>query len=117
MSLFNFIKQQLSITNIISDYVTIKRAGNYWKGPCPFHFEKDASFTVSPDKQIYYCFGCHAGGDIISFIAKAEVLTHLPTSIPSVSQSALNILPIPLVLLSVRFSTTLLKKVINCFYI
>lgn len=75
MSLFNYIKQQLSITNIISEYVTIKRAGNYWKGPCPFHFEKDASFTVSPDKQIFYCFGCHAGGDIISFIAKAENLT------------------------------------------
>lgn len=75
MSLFNFIKQQLNITNIVSEYVTIKRAGNYWKGPCPFHFEKDASFTVSPDKQIFYCFGCHAGGDIISFIAKTENLT------------------------------------------
>ena len=75
MSLFNFIKSQLSISDVISEYVTIKRAGNYWKGPCPFHFEKDASFTVSPDKQIFYCFGCHASGDVIAFIARAENLT------------------------------------------
>lgn len=44
----------------------------YWKGSCPFHAEKTASFTVSPHKEIFYCFGCNAGGDIITFIAKAE---------------------------------------------
>src|SRR5262249_44234639 len=46
-----------------------------WKGCCPFHSEKSASFTVSPHKDIFYCFGCHAGGDVITFIAKAENTT------------------------------------------
>ncbi len=77
MSLFNYIKSNLSIVDIISEYVHLKQAGNYWKGPCPFHAEKDASFTVSPDKQIFYCFGCQASGDVIAFIAKTENLSQI----------------------------------------
>lgn len=77
MSLFNYLKNNLSILDIISEYVQLKPAGNYWKGSCPFHSEKDASFTVSPDKQIFYCFGCHAKGDVISFIAKKESLSQI----------------------------------------
>jgi DNA primase catalytic core len=77
MSLFNFIKQQVPILDVISESVNLKPAGNYWKGSCIFHAEKDASFTVSPEKQIYYCFGCHASGDVISFIAKLEHLNQL----------------------------------------
>jgi len=72
MSIFSFVKTKLSILDIALEYVQLKRAGGYWKGPCPFHQETDASFTVSPDKQIFYCFGCHAGGDLIEFIAKIE---------------------------------------------
>lgn len=77
MPLFNYLKNNLSILDVISEYVQLKPAGNYWKGSCPFHFEKDASFTVSPDKQIFYCFGCHAKGDVISFIAKKENLSQV----------------------------------------
>ena len=77
MTLFEFVKSNLSILDVISEYVQIKPAGTYLKGPCPFHSEKEASFTVSPDKQIYYCFGCHAGGDLISFISKIENLTQI----------------------------------------
>ncbi len=77
MSLFNFVKSKLSILDIIGEYVQIKQMGNYWKGRCPFHTEKDASFTVSPDKQIFYCFGCQAGGDLIAFVAKAENLSQI----------------------------------------
>lgn len=77
MTLFSFLKEQLPILNIISEFVQIKPAGHYWKGSCPFHAEKDASFTVSPDKQIYYCFGCHASGDVIGFIARVENITQL----------------------------------------
>ncbi len=77
MSLFNFIKQQVSILDVIGEVVSLKPAGHYWKGSCIFHAEKDASFTVSPEKQIYYCFGCHASGDVISFIAKLEHLNQL----------------------------------------
>jgi len=72
MNLFSFIKERVSILDVISEYVTLKRAGGYHKGTCPFHHEKTASFTVSPDKQIFYCFGCHLSGDVISFIAKIE---------------------------------------------
>src|SRR5271157_5696523 len=77
MSLFNFIKEQVPILNVISEAVQLKPAGHYWKGSCPFHAEKDASFTVSPDKQIFYCFGCHASGDVIGFIARAENVSQL----------------------------------------
>jgi DNA primase len=72
MNLFSFIKDRISILDVISEYVTVKKAGGYHKGTCPFHHEKTASFTVSPDKQIFYCFGCHLSGDVISFIAKIE---------------------------------------------
>jgi DNA primase len=72
MNLFTFIKARVSILDVVSEYVTLRRAGGYHKGTCPFHHEKTASFTVSPDKEIFYCFGCHVSGDAISFIAKIE---------------------------------------------
>src|SRR3989337_1549170 len=72
MNLVNFIKTNLSILDVVGEYGTLKKAGGYWKGRCPFHHEKTASFTVSPHKEIFYCFGCHAGGDVIAFIAKIE---------------------------------------------
>ncbi len=72
MNLFTTIKQRLTILEVVSEYATLKKAGLYWKGCCPFHHERTASFTVSPHKEIFYCFGCHAGGDVISFITKIE---------------------------------------------
>jgi DNA primase len=72
MNIFSFIKSHVSILDVAREYTTLKRAGGYWKGHCPFHHEKTASFTVSPHKEIYYCFGCHEGGDAISFIEKVE---------------------------------------------
>src|SRR5581483_8905519 len=77
MNLFTYIKGQLSILDVIGSYSSLKKAGLYWKGHCPFHHEKTASFTVSPHKEIFYCFGCHLGGDVIAFIAKAENCTPL----------------------------------------
>ena len=72
MNLFNFIKSSISILDVVGEYASLKKAGLYWKGHCPFHNEKTASFTVSPHKEIFYCFGCSEGGDVISFIAKVE---------------------------------------------
>ncbi len=72
MNLFSFIKERISIINVVNEYVTLKKIGGYYKGTCPFHHEKTASFTVSPDKAIFYCFGCHVSGDVIGFIAKIE---------------------------------------------
>src|SRR5579871_5907950 len=72
MNIFSFIKERVAILDVVNEYVTLKRAGGYHKGTCPFHHEKTASFTVSPDKHIFYCFGCHLSGDVISFIARIE---------------------------------------------
>lgn len=72
MNLFNFIKTKVSIFDVVNEYTNLKKAGLYWKATCPFHHEKTASFTVSPHKEIFYCFGCHIGGDVISFVANIE---------------------------------------------
>ncbi len=77
MNLFSYVKSRLSILDVIGDYTKLKKAGTYWKASCPFHHEKTASFTVSPHKEIFYCFGCHTGGDLITFISKAENCTQL----------------------------------------
>lgn len=68
------IKDRIDIVDLISDYVQLKKAGQNWKGLCPFHAEKTPSFTVSPAKQIFHCFGCGSGGDIFTFLARSENL-------------------------------------------
>jgi len=73
------LKYNVDIVDIISDYVPLKKAGNNYKGLCPFHQEKTASFNVNPDKQFYYCFGCGAGGDVISFLMDLENTTFRET--------------------------------------
>lgn len=65
------------IEQVISSYVTLKRAGSNLKGLCPFHSEKTPSFTVYPGNQSFYCFGCSAGGSVITFIQKAENLDYI----------------------------------------
>jgi len=63
------------IVDVISDAVSLKRSGKNYMGLCPFHSEKTPSFTVSPDKQIFHCFGCGTGGNVFSFLMKHEGLT------------------------------------------
>ena len=77
MNIFSYIKSRVTIWDVVNEYATLKKAGTYWKGRCPFHHEKTASFTVSPHKEIFYCFGCHAGGDVISFVSKVENCSQL----------------------------------------
>lgn len=77
MNIFSFIKSRVSILDVVNEYATLKKAGLYWKGCCPFHHERTASFTVSPHREIYYCFGCQSGGDVIAFISKVEHCTPL----------------------------------------
>ena len=62
------------IVDVVSRYVALKRQGANYFSLCPFHNEKSASFSVSPDKQIYHCFGCGAGGGVINFVMRAEGL-------------------------------------------
>jgi len=65
------------IESVISSYVTLKRAGSNMNGLCPFHSERTPSFTVFPNTQSFYCFGCNAGGSVITFIEKAENLDYV----------------------------------------
>ncbi|TAN37930.1 MAG: DNA primase [Nitrospirae bacterium] len=69
------IKSKTDIVDLISGYVQLKKAGQNWKGLCPFHTEKTPSFTVSQTKQMFHCFGCSTGGDAIAFIMKHEHLS------------------------------------------
>ena len=66
------IRESSDIVDIISQYVILKRSGRNFFGVCPFHKEKTPSFSVSPDKQIFHCFGCGAGGNVIHFVSKVE---------------------------------------------
>lgn len=68
------IEQRSDITDVIGSYVTLQRAGSNLKGLCPFHSEKTPSFTVYPASNSFYCFGCGAGGNVFTFIMKAENL-------------------------------------------
>src|SRR5260370_21282040 len=66
------VKQQADIVRIVGEYVRLKKTGKDFSGLCPFHQEKTPSFTVSPIKQIFYCFGCGKGGDVYNFVMDME---------------------------------------------
>lgn len=66
------VRSRNDIVSVISEYVKLQRKGSSYFGLCPFHNEKSPSFSVSPDKQMYYCFGCGAGGNVFTFIQEYE---------------------------------------------
>ena len=66
------IRSANDIVEVISQYVVLKRSGRNYFGLCPFHNEKSPSFSVSPDRQYFHCFGCHKGGDVFTFISEIE---------------------------------------------
>lgn len=69
------VRSRSNIVEVVLDTVLIKKSGKDYKGLCPFHAEKTPSFTVSPDKQIYYCFGCGAGGNVFKFLMETQSLS------------------------------------------
>ena len=75
------------IEDVVGQYVTLKRSGSNMFGLCPFHGEKTASFSVAPDKGIYYCFGCHKGGGAINFMMEVEGLTY-PDAVRALAKRA-----------------------------
>ena len=66
------VRQTNDIVDVISQYVRLKRSGRNYFGLCPFHNEKSPSFSVSPEKQIFHCFGCGVGGNVFTFLTKIE---------------------------------------------
>ena len=75
------------IEDVVGQYVTLKRSGSNMFGLCPFHGEKTASFSVAPEKGIYYCFGCHKGGGAINFMMELEGLSY-PDAVRALAQRA-----------------------------
>jgi len=69
------IRNTADIYDVVAQYVDLKKRGRNYFGLCPFHSEKTPSFSVAPDKQIYHCFGCGAGGNVFSFIVEHEKAT------------------------------------------
>ncbi|WP_093335296.1 DNA primase [Salibacterium halotolerans] len=66
------VQQSLDIVDVVSEHLQLKKQGKHYLGLCPFHGEKTPSFSVSPDKQLYHCFGCGAGGNAITFVMEVE---------------------------------------------
>ncbi len=85
--LLDQIRDANDIVDLISEYVPLKRRGKNYVGLCPFHSEKAPSFTVTPEKQIFYCFGCGEGGNVISFLMKHEKLS-FPESVKLLAKRA-----------------------------
>ena len=71
------VRMKNDIVDVISGYVRLQRKGSSYFGLCPFHNEKSPSFSVSPSKQMYYCFGCGAGGNVFNFIMEYENFTFI----------------------------------------
>lgn len=66
------LRARVNMVDLVGEYVALKPKGNRYWGRCPFHNEKTPSFSVSPDSQLYYCFGCHKGGNVIHFVMEME---------------------------------------------
>jgi DNA primase len=66
------VRSRVDIVELIGDYVHLKKSGKNFLGLCPFHSEKTPSFSVSPDKHFYHCFGCGAGGNVFTFLMEME---------------------------------------------
>jgi DNA primase len=94
------LKRQADIVRVIQDYVTLKKKGANWMACCPFHKEKTPSFSVSPAKEIFYCFGCHKGGTVFNFVMEMERVS-FPEAIRLVAEKSG--VPLPKLELDSRF--------------
>src|SRR6266850_2251169 len=98
------LRRQADIVRIVQDYVTLKKAGANWVAPCPFHKETKPSFSVSPAKEMFFCFGCHKGGSVFTFVMEIERVT-FPEAIRIVAEKSG--MPLPKMVDDSRFEARL----------
>ena len=98
------LRRQADIVRIVQDYVTLKKAGANWVAPCPFHKETKPSFSVSPAKEMFFCFGCHKGGSVFTFVMEIERVT-FPEAIKIVAEKSG--MPLPKMVEDSRFEARL----------
>src|SRR5215813_9483425 len=83
--LLDEIRSRLDMVELVGQIVNLKRAGQHWKGLCPFHAERTPSFTVNPKRGIFHCFGCGAGGDAFGFLMRHDRLA-FPEAVRSLAE-------------------------------
>jgi len=101
------LKRQADIVRVIQDYVQLKKKGANWMACCPFHKEKTPSFSVSPVKEIFYCFGCHKGGSVFTFVMEMERVS-FPEAIKLVAEKSG--VPLPVMVDDSRFQARRLES-------
>lgn len=101
------LKRQADIVRVVQDYVQLKKKGANWMACCPFHKEKTPSFSVSPAKEIFYCFGCHKGGSVFNFVMEMERIS-FPEAIQLVAEKAG--VPLPVMVDDSRFQARRLES-------
>ncbi|PWT94407.1 MAG: DNA primase [Blastocatellia bacterium] len=101
------LKRQADIVRVIQDYVQLKKKGANWMACCPFHKEKTPSFSVSPAKEIFYCFGCHKGGSVFNFVMEVERVS-FPEAIKIIAEKTG--VPLPQVIDDTRFEARRQEK-------
>jgi len=101
------LKRQADIVRVIQDYVQLKKKGANWMACCPFHKEKTPSFSVSPVKEIFYCFGCHKGGTVFNFVMEIERVS-FPEAIRLVAEKSG--VPLPVMVDDSRFQARRLES-------
>jgi DNA primase len=101
------LKRQADIVRVIQDYVQLKKKGANWMACCPFHKEKTPSFSVSPVKEIFYCFGCHKGGSVFNFVMEMERVA-FPEAIKLVAEKSG--VPLPVMVDDSRFQAKRLES-------
>jgi DNA primase len=79
------VREAVDMVEVVGDHVRLKKRGRSWEGLCPFHEEKTPSFSVDPEKGLYYCFGCHQGGDVFKFLMQTENL-NFPEAVEHLAQ-------------------------------